>query len=83
MPKVAPAFQREAARLLVQHIYRTGLRQEWLQEDEEAEAVVMRLTDGARETLVYPPNRGYSGLFATLEELEASVSRICQWKVTG
>lgn len=66
-------IRKEAARLLVQFIYRTGIREGWLQEDQDEDAVLMYLSGEIGDFLAYPAEVSRSHtLFQTLRELDAS-----------
>lgn len=73
----AAAFGREATRLMAHHIYRSGLREEWLHEDDDTEAVYLRVSDASLEALTHPANAGE--LDAVVDLLQSLRARVSRW----
>ncbi|UZJ55683.1 hypothetical protein CBS101457_005003 [Exobasidium rhododendri] len=74
-------MELETARLLIRHVYRVGLREEWLQEDNDSEGVCMRIVDadGNHETLLYPAESLHSAWSSDLlQATEATIAVVSQ-----
>lgn len=70
-------IRHEAARLLIHHVYRSGIREGWLSEEEEFDMVYIAKVGESSDYLIYPEEtesvHSSHWIFSHLEQLQASI----------